>query len=310
MASTKKQVIIAGATGLIGKELVSSLTNLNYNVLVLTRDAERFLKSNKNSLVSCIEWQGIFTTWLVREVENSIAIINLAGENIADRPWTRRRRMQLIRSRLGTTRTLAKACHYAKKKPEVFLQASAIGYYPLVDNKVFDEKSERGNGFLARLTADWESVAIHELPQGIRLVLLRSGVVLSRKGGMLPKLVIPVKFFVGGWFGSGKQQTPWIHIADEINAIIHLTQNVKAEGPFNLVAPESVSQKVMVKRIARKLGGLAWIPIPSIFVRFALGQMADEMLLKGIKVDSSKLKKQGFEFSFPTLDMAFDDLLK
>lgn len=302
------QILVSGATGLIGQELTRALIDAGFKVLVLTRNPN-LVKRELTSGINYIEWQGEFTTWLVREVEKSHAIINLAGEGIAKSRWTRRRRMQLIRSRLGTTRALAKACHYAKKKPEVFVQGSATGFYPLSDIEIFNEDSPRGNSFLARLTNDWEAVAKHELPDEMRLILLRTGIVLSSKGGMLQKLIEPTKFFMGGWFGSGKQKISWIHIRDEVNAILHLMLEPNASGPFNLVSPNPVSQKELVKAIAKKMKRIAWVSIPAFLIKLLMGQMAEEILLKGNHVESIKLGKLGYEFSFKDIDSALDDLL-
>ncbi len=302
------QILVSGATGLIGQELTRALVDSGYRVMVLSR-SPKFVEKELSSGIHYIEWHGDFTTWLVREVEKSYAVINLAGEGIANSRWTRRRRMQLIRSRLGTTRALAKACHYAQKKPKVFIQGSATGYYPFSESQIYNENSLPGYSFLSRLTADWEAVATHELPSEIRLVLIRTGVVLSNKGGMLPKLVKPVNFFAGGWFGSGNQKISWIHIRDEVDAIIHLLLEPKAKGPFNLVAPNPLSQKDLVKKIAQKLRRASWISIPAPIVKLIMGQMADELLLNGNHIESLKLKEVGYEFNFKSIETALDDLL-
>ncbi|NHB68364.1 TIGR01777 family oxidoreductase [Perlabentimonas gracilis] len=308
VAAKQKQILIAGATGLIGQELVSALLAAGYKIVVLTHSSLRDAPWANHPSVSSIEWTGIFTNWLVREVEKSYAVINLAGQNIAAKPWTRRRRMQLIRSRLGTTRALAKACHYAQKQPNVFVQASATGFYSTKTKDTQNESTKKGEGFLARLTADWESVAQHELPSSIRLVLIRTGVVLSNKGGMLPKLTLPIKLMIGGWFGNGKQYVPWIHIHDEVNAIIHLMHTESASGPFNIVSPQAISQKELVKAVAKKLKRAAWIPIPAPAIKLLLGQMGYELLLSGSLVDSSKLVQTGYNFKYPTLSKALDNL--
>ncbi|MDX9847565.1 MAG: TIGR01777 family oxidoreductase [Tenuifilaceae bacterium] len=309
MDEDRKQIIIAGATGLIGRELVNSLLNSGYRIVILSRSSTRSEEWSQSKSVRSILWSGEFTTWLAREVEKSFAVINLAGENLATKPWTQRRRMQLIRSRLGTTRALAKACQYAITKPEVFVQASAIGYYPLSDNEVFDENSDPGTGFLSRLTSDWESIAKHEIPKEIRLVLIRTGVVLSVNGGMLPQLLKPMKLFVGGWFGSGSQPVSWIHIKDEVDAIAHLLATQNASGAFNLVAPNPLSQKQLVKIIAQKTNRLAWVSIPSILVKLLLGKMAEELLLSGNKVEPKRLIGTGFSYTFPTIEKSLADLL-
>jgi uncharacterized protein len=310
MVSTKnKQILVAGGTGLIGKELTASLVKQGYDVVILSRYATGSGKRLPQR-ISSIEWKGEFTTWLVREVEKSFAIINLAGEGIATKPWTLRRRMQLIRSRLGITRSLAKACHYAISKPQVFIQGSAIGFYPFSENEVFNEQSPAGSGFLARLTNDWETVAKVEIPEEIRLVIVRTGMVLSPKGGMLPKLVTPIKYFAGSWFSSGKQPVSWVHITDEVNAIVHLLHSNEAKGEFNIVTPNALTQKQLVKSIAKKLSRPAWFGIPALPLKWTLGQMAEELLLNGNRVEPKRLIESGFEFTFPEIDSALDDLLK
>lgn len=308
-AIRNKHIVIAGATGLIGTELTKKLIDDGNTVLILTRSPQNIDKDYLGKF-SYMEWGGFFTTWLVREIEKSDVVINLAGEDIASKPWTRRRRMQLIRSRLGTTRALAKACHYAEKKPKVFIQGSAIGFYPLVEDRTFTEKDGPGTNFLARLTTEWEQVAKLEVPKEIRLVVVRTGIVLSARGGILPKLLKPVRFFVGGWFGSGKQTLSWIHITDEIRAIIYLMNDSGAKGYFNLTSPNPVSQKALVKTIGKTIKRPAWVSIPSFAVRLMLGQMANEILLKGNHVAPKRLAKKGFEFTYPHLDLALASLLK
>ena len=308
--NSSRQILIAGGTGLIGKELVKALTSSGYKTAVLTRSSSLPAEWINNHLVTSIIRSGAFTSWLVREVEKSVAVINLAGENLATKRWSRHRKTQLTQSRMGTTRALAKACQYAAKKPDVFIQASAIGFYPLSDNEIFSENSEPGTGFLAQLTSNWETKAKNEIPKGIRLVLIRTGVVLSMRGGMLPKLVKPTKFFSGGWFGKGTQIISWIHIKDEVDAILHLLTSKNADGPFNLVAPNPKSQKQLVKAVAKATNRIAWVAIPSILVKLIFGSMAKEVLLSGNHVEPNKLRDSGFNFTYPTIDSALVNLLK
>lgn len=304
-----KCVVIAGATGLIGTEITKKLIDDGNTVLILTRTPNNIDK-NYLGKFSYLEWGGFFTPWLVREIEKCDVVINLAGEDIAAKPWNRRRQIQLIRSRLGTTRALAKACHYAEKKPEVFIQGSAIGYYPLTERKKFTEEDDPGTNFLARLTTEWEQIAKLEIPQEIRLVIVRTGIVLSAKGGMLPKLLKPIKFFAGGWFGSGKQTLSWIHITDEVRAIIHLISDKNAQGPYNLTSPNPVNQRALVKAIGKTIKRPAWVSVPAFAVRLILGQMANEVLLKGNNVAPNRLTEKGFEFTFQNIEVALDSLLK
>lgn len=306
----RKQILIAGATGLIGSELTQKLVSLGYQVMVLARNPEKVNKLLPKS-VGYIEWNGSFTNWLVREVEKSYAVINLTGEGIADKRWTNIRRIKLVRSRLGTTRALAKACSFSSTKPSVFIQASAIGYYPTSDGNIsFDEDSRHGSGFLSRLTMDWESVARHEIPDGIRKVLLRTGIVLSNSGGLLPKLILPLKFYVGGWLGSGNQMLSWIHIHDHINAILFLLENSSCSGPYNLVSPSPVTMKVMVKSFAKAMHLPAYTSVPAFVIRILFGTMGEMVMLSSQQIVPKRLLDSGFQFTYPSINDAVDELVR
>jgi hypothetical protein len=307
--SKDKQILIAGATGLIGQELTRLLVTEGYTVMILTRNP-KMVHAEFREKIGYIEWQGIFTTWLVREVEKSFAVINLAGEGIANKRWTRKRRVQIVSSRLVTTNALAKACMFAKKKPEVFIQASAIGYYPNSLTGVYDEESPHGNTFLSILTKDWEAVAMHDVPPEIRLVIIRTGIVLSSKGGMFPQLTFPIKLFVGSWFGKGIQIMSWIHVHDEVRAILHLLENPETHGVYNLAAPYPVTQKEIVSQIAKKIKRPAWFSIPTFIIILIFGKVGRDLLLASQNINSKKLQKSKFTFSYPTIDKALEDLFK
>jgi uncharacterized protein len=303
----RRRILVAGGTGLIGRTLVAALLSKGYCVSILTRNVNS-IKKNRSETLNYVVWDGHFSPKLVHDVNDCYAIINLAGEGIGDGLWTTSRRKRLIWSRLGATRALARACQFASKKPSVFIQASAIGYYQSNVDELQTEESLPGKSFLSRLTLDWEASAKYEVPTGIRLVLLRTGVVLSRNGGMLKKLVLPIKLCAGAWFGNGKQVVPWIHIADEVNAIIHLLESNSAQGAFNLVAPNSVNQKELIKVVAKKLNRSAVLSIPAKVVKTLLGQMGEELMLSGSNVSSEKLKSQNFNFIHPNIEIALDDL--
>jgi uncharacterized protein len=305
----RRRILVAGGTGLIGRTLVAALLSKGYCVSILTRNVNS-IKKNRSETLNYVVWDGHFSPKLVHDVNDCYAIINLAGEGIGDGLWTTSRRKRLIWSRLGATRALARACQFASKKPSVFIQASAIGYYQSNVDELQTEESLPGKSFLSRLTLDWEASAKYEVPTGIRLVLLRTGVVLSRNGGMLKKLVLPIKLCAGAWFGNGKQVVPWIHIADEVNAIIHLLESNSAQGAFNLVAPNSVNQKELIKVVAKKLNRSAVLSIPAKVVKTLLGQMGEELMLSGSNVSSEKLKSQNFNFIHPNIEIAIDDLFK
>ena len=309
MKTDEKRIIVAGGTGLIGQELVKELVQLGYHVVVLSRTPSKVNALFNNNKVSAKQWLGTYTSQLTQEVENSYAVINLAGENISAKRWTSKRQKELTNSRITPTQALAKACADALNKPKVFIQASAIGYYPFqASSTVFTEDSEPGTGLLSNLTVKWEAAAKKELPQSIRLVTIRTGVILSAKGGMYPKLLLPIKLFAGGWFGNGNQNTAWIHINDHVNAIIHLLKTSTTTGAYNLVSPNPVTQKELVKIIAKKHKKPAIIPIPSPIVKLIFGKMATEILLNGAKVSANKLIDSGFSFSFPSIKEAVNSL--
>ena len=308
MKVSEKQILIAGGTGLIGQELVNKLVQLGHQVVVLSRTPSKTNTLFNSNKVSVKQWLGTYTSQLVQQVESSYAIINLTGENISAKRWTRKRQQALTQSRVTTTQALAKACTAASAKPEVFIQASATGYYPYkTDNTIYTEDSEPSTGFLSNLTVKWEAAAKKHLPQSIRLVTIRTGIILSAKGGMYPKLLLPIKLFAGGWFGNGNQPTPWIHITDHVNAIIHLLKN-NTTGPYNLVSPNPVTQKALVKLIAKKHKRPAFMPIPKFITKFIFGKMGTEILLNGTKVSATKLTNTGFSFSFPSIEEAVNNL--
>lgn len=304
----RKQIIIAGGTGLIGQLLVSALLAKGYSIVILTRNSAIIRKAQEN--LSYVLWDGNFNPKLVHDINNCFAVINLAGEGIGDGLWTQDRRKRLIWSRLSSTRALGRACQFAPNKPKVFIQASAIGYYQANTNEVLTEESASGHGFLSRLTVDWEASAMHEVPSDTRLVLIRTGVVLAQNGGMLKKLIIPIKYYAGAWFGSGNQIVPWIHITDEVNAIIHLLENASAKCAFNLVAPNPVSQKELVKAVAKRVRRPAVFSIPAAIIKILLRQMGEELILSSTNVSPKKLKQENFEFKFPAIDDALNDLIK
>jgi hypothetical protein len=305
----QRRILVAGGTGLIGQTLVAALLSKGYSVNILTRNANAIRKSQPENL-NYVLWDGHFSPKLVHDVNDSYAIINLAGEGIGDGLWTTSRRKRLIWSRLGATRALARACQFATKKPSVFIQASAIGFYPSNVDEVQTEESLPGSSFLSRLTVDWEASAKYEVPTGVRLVLLRTGVVLSRNGGMLKKLVLPIKLFAGAWFGNGKQIVPWIHIADEVNAILHLLEDDSAHGAYNLVAPHTVSQRELIKAVAKKLKRPAFLYIPAFLVKLLLGKMGEELMLSSSNVSPEKLTNLKFRFKHPQIEGAIDNLFK
>ena len=306
------RIIIAGGSGLIGRELTSALVNTGNEITILSRNP-----GNVTDLpgdVKILQWDGKTLQEWVKEIEKTDAVINLTGENISGSGlfptrWTAERKERLQQSRVSAGKILTQAIEMSDKKPLVFVQASGIGFYGNQPGKQFTEESGGGDDFFADLSKVWEASSQPVESLGIRRVIVRNGIVLSTKGGALPPLLLPYRFFVGGPIGSGKQVYSWIHIGDEVNAIRFLIENNDASGVFNLTAPNPVTNNVFGKTISRVMRRPHYFPLPAFGMRIAFGEVAS-MVLEGQRVSSTKLLEAGYVFKFPTLDLALKDLLK
>lgn len=300
------KVVIAGGTGLIGQRLAIALHQAGYSVTVLTRNP---LKASTlfSIPVHLQAWNGIDPQPLTDTIEGSKAVVNLAGETIASF-WTIARKEVLLASRINPTKAIVEAIRSCTAKPEVLVQASAIGYYPYDCSMPLAEDGPRGHGFLSQLVARWEAEAA-DVVGNSRLVLLRSGVVLANKGGFLEQLVKPINLYVGCWFADGRQIIPWIHIDDHVRAIQFLIENDSLHGPFNLVSPNPVTLKSLIKQIARLLRKPAWFGIPASTLRLLLKDMANEVLLANQIIVPQRLRQSGFTFQYDTIDHALSALL-
>jgi len=293
-------IVLIGATGFIGQRLVKHLEPKNYQLTIVSRSkakAEGIFPKRRNF----VEWDGKDVQALAAIINGSDSVINLAGESIAGGRWTEKRKQQILNSRIQSTQAVVNAINMAEKKPEALLQASAIGFYGADPDRIFDENADSGKGFLAEVTAKWEQAA-QGLDKSVRLVFLRTGVVLDSEGGALPQMMMPFKFGVGGHVGSGGQWFSWIHIDDEVRAIEFLLENEKASGPFNLTAPEPVTMKEFSKKLGTALKRPSWLHVPSFAIKLLMGQMGDEMLLNGQRVIPKKLEEAGFTFRFTQVE--------
>jgi hypothetical protein len=241
-------------------------------------------------------------------MEEIDAVVNLAGENIGSFPWTEKRKRKFRDSRVAAGNVLSKAIEESKGKPSVFIQASAVGFYGPRGNEEVDETASSGGDFSSRLCIDWEDSTKKIEDLGIRHVIVRTGIVLDKKGGILQQMALPVKFFVGGRIGSGKQGIPWIHIDDEVNAIVYLIKNNVAQGVFNLSAPVPVSNAEFMKNIAFFLHRPYWLHIPQSAIKLALGEMS-AVILNGQFMVPRKLLNLGFSFKYVTIEQALHDVL-
>jgi uncharacterized protein len=302
------RIIITGATGLIGKALCKQLSS-NYEITALSRNPER-TQSSPGSNIKMVQWDGCSCGQWIQLVDGAFAVINLAGENIASGRWTKAKKQRILQSRLSPTKAIADAIESAKNKPGILIQASAAGYYGFGRQEVMDESTQPGSGFLADVCTQWEKAAKTVELSGVRCVIIRNGLVLSRDGGALPRLVTPFKFFLGGYPGTGSQWVSWITIDDEVAAIRFLMENSQLSGAFNLTSPDAVTMKQLCQTIGRILKKPCRLPIPALVLRLAFGKMADEILLFGQRVLPNRLLRAGFNFAHPEIAEALENVFK
>lgn len=297
------KILIAGGTGLIGKQLIRSLISDGHTVVLLSRSADK-LPPVKG--ITAVNWDGKTTTGWAELMKNVDAVVNLAGKNIGSYPWTEKRKREFRDSRVAAGNALSKAIEESQERPSVFIQASAVGFYGPRGEEEIDETASSGGDFSSKLCVDWEDSSKRIEDLGIRRVIVRTGIVLDKKGGILQQMALPVKFFVGGRLGSGKQGIPWIHIDDEVNAIIFLIKNSAARGAFNLSAPVPVSNAEFMKNIAFFLRRPYWFHVPQNAIKLVLGEMS-ALLLNGQFMVPRKLLNLGFTFKYLTIEQALRD---
>jgi uncharacterized protein (TIGR01777 family) len=234
-------------------------------------------------------------------------VINLAGASIAGQRWTEERKREIRASRMEPTKALVAAIAAASRPPAVFVSASAVGFYGVRGDEVITEESPAGNDFLGALCRDWETLAI-EASSRSRTVLLRSGVVLAREGGALPQLALPFRLFAGGPVGTGRQFLSWISLADWIGLVQWLLATNHLSGPVNLTAPAPVTNAEFARALGRALNRPSFVPTPAFAVRFALGELADALILGGQRVVPARAQARGYEFTHATLESALRDI--
>lgn len=295
----------------MGKHLVKLLVRNGHHVTVLTRNpAKRAEKIHDADLVG---WDGATANGWGHLVENCQAIVNLAGENIGGSGWLPARwskeRKQLLRdSRTLAGQAVAQAVQAAVNRPAVVVQASGVGIYGDTGDTLVDEDSPTGDDFSARLAVDWEDSTRPVEALGVRRVILRSGVNLHARKGALPRMMLPFRLYAGGPLGGGKQYLPWIHPEDEAAAILFLIENRAAHGPFNIVAPELVTNAQFGRVLAKMLARPYWFPLPGFAMRLAFGEVAD-MVLTGQRAQPKRLQEMGFQYKYADLDTALAQVL-
>ncbi|MEM7052695.1 MAG: TIGR01777 family oxidoreductase [Acidobacteriota bacterium] len=306
MADAKK-LIVTGGSGLIGRALTADLTARGWQVVILSRRPERVRGLPAGA--RAVGWDGRSADGWKEEVDGADGIVHLAGENVADGRWTAAKKRRLRDSRIESSRAVMAAVEAVETKPSFLLQSSAVGFYGDSGEVEIDETSPPGDDFLADLSVEWEATTAAAEDLGVRRAILRTGIVLARDGGALPKMALPYKLGFGGPVGSGRQYVPWIHLADEVAAIRFLIEHPTASGPFNLTAPSPVTNAELGATLARVLRRPNLVPAPAFALRAVFGEMA-RLLLGGQKAFPRALEGLGFEFQFGDLESALRDLLK
>jgi hypothetical protein len=290
------RILISGASGLIGRALTKRLRSAGDSVQTLVR-------RNPEKAEGEVGWDPDAGVLDASRLDGLDAVVHLAGKPIASR-WTEENKRAIRDSRVRGTKLLAEVVARLPRQPRVFVSASAIGFYGPRGDEPLDETSVPGTGFLADVCQEWEAAATPARNGGIRTVHLRTGLVLSRAGGMLAQVLLPFKMGAGGVVGTGRQWLSWISLADATAAIQHTIATAELSGPVNLTAPEPVSNAEFVRTLGKLLSRPTLIPLPAFAVKVLFGEMGDELLLSGQRVLPKKLLASGFQFAHSDLGSA------
>jgi uncharacterized protein (TIGR01777 family) len=299
------KILFFGGTGFIGKHLIPLLLKEGHELTLFSGRANPGITDRR---IELIKWDAASPVLPAELFAGEYGIINLAGENIGSRRWTGRQKNKILLSRVLVAEAISEAISKAPVMPKFIIQASAVGYYGSQGDALIDESSVKGKGFLADVVNSWEEALNPVKKAGSRIIFLRTAPVLGPNGGVLPQLMLPFQLFFGGHLGNGRQWFPWIHITDAVSGIMFLLRNEKANGIYNLSAPEPVRNREFAEFAAKAINRPCWFHIPSIILRAALTERADELLLTSQRVVSRRLTEAGFEFRFKNIKMALNDL--
>jgi len=313
----QQRYLITGGSGFIGTALIKQLLLENHDITVLTRSEVKTAKHFSNLMGT--EREDFQTKTKVKTISSLDAInpdqsfdvvINLAGQGIADNRWNDEVKQQIIDSRIKTTQALFIYLKDVLVKPDVFINGSALGYYGLRDSDdEINENGETDNSFSSQLCQQWESEAQAIADMNIRTCYLRTGIVLGKNGGALAKMLPPFKMALGGPIGDGNQWMSWIHLDDIVGMIRYAIDNEAIQGAINGTAPKPVTNKVFSKTLGKVLKRPAIFPMPAFVVKLLFGQMGEELLLAGQRVVPEKLTKAGYQFKYPQLENALQDIV-
>lgn len=298
-----KTILITGGSGLIGRSLTGSLLQKGYTIYHLSRAG-----STRMPEVKTFQWDVYEQQIDERCIDGVDAIIHLAGEGIAEKPWTQKRKRQIIVSRTESLKLIYNLLKKREHQVKQIISSSAVGFYGNRADEILTEESAAGDDFLSRACVQWENTVDEGKELGLKAIKLRTGVVLSHEGGALPQIAQPVKKGFGTILGSGKQWVPWIHIEDVIAMYQFALENEHMEGVYNMTAPTPVTNAQLTKQLAKQLNRPLWLPnVPATVLRIILGEMC-AVVLSSYRTSADKIQSQGFEFKFSNLKEALNDI--
>jgi uncharacterized protein (TIGR01777 family) len=294
------RIAVSGGSGFLGRALTGRLAADGHDVAVLTRSGAPAVAGTRS-----VAWAPDGTTgaWAA-EIDGVEAVVNLAGEPIAARRWSAAQKTEILESRVRATRSLAAAIARASRPPSVFISGSAVGYYGARGDEIVTEGTPPGDDFLARVCVQWEHEATRAATTRTRVVCVRTGLVLERDGGALPRMLLPFRFGAGGPVGNGRQYWPWIHRTDWIDLVRWAIESSTLSGPLNATAPNPATNADFAAALGRALRRPAFMPAPAIALRLMLGEMADALLLTGQRAVPARAEATGFTFKYALLDDA------
>ncbi|MFN5061091.1 MAG: TIGR01777 family oxidoreductase [Chloroflexota bacterium] len=298
-----KHIAITGATGLIGTALTHALIARGDSVVAFSRTPE----TTNLAGATIIKWNPRDQQHTMNALTGCDTVVNLVGASIAGRRWTTAYKQVLEQSRIDTTQQLLAAIAQMANRPQTFVSSSGAGYYG-IDRTLKHEHDAAGSDYLAQLCVRWEQAAQPATTLGMRLAIVRTGVVLSADGGALPLMALPFHFFVGGPVLPGTQAISWIHLDDMVQLLLWMIDTPQAQGAYNACAPHAVDNTTFGKTLAQTLRVPMWLPVPQFALRLLFGEMADALLIGGQAVVSERLAPEGFTFRYPTLDGALADI--
>ena len=296
------KIAVSGASGLVGRALVNELEAKGHQVLKLVR-SDKLLEQGE------VYWNPVEGQIQLEKLEGLDCVFHLAGENVAQGSWTEEKKRSIRESRVLGTCFLVSEILKLEKKPKVWINASAIGFYGSRGDKILDESSQPGTGFLADVCREWEEETL-KISQHMRLVVARIGVVMSCQGGALKKMLTPFRLGFGGKTGSGAQYFSWISISDVVKILIEAMTNDSIRGPINVVSPNSCTNLEFARTLAWVLKRPSFFSLPTIAVKLFFGEMGDDLLLSSTRVTPKRLLEMGFEFENPNLEEALSSILE